>query len=139
MLAHRTGITRHDSIWYKSDFTRKELFDRLRFLEPREPIRQTFLYNNLMFAGVGYMIELQSGKTWEEFVRERIFGPLEMTSTVYSIPDMLKQPDHGVRSPRSETRPRSTRSRTTRTSRAWPRAEPSFPTSRTCPTGSSRS
>jgi len=96
MLAHRTGITRHDSIWYKSDFTRKELFDRLRYLEPREPIRQTFLYNNLMFAGVGYLIELQSGKTWEEFVRERIFGPLEMTSTVYSIPDMLKQPDHGV-------------------------------------------
>ena len=26
MLAHRTGITRHDSIWYKSDFTTKELF-----------------------------------------------------------------------------------------------------------------
>jgi CubicO group peptidase (beta-lactamase class C family) len=25
MLAHRTGITRHDTIWYKSDFTRKEL------------------------------------------------------------------------------------------------------------------
>jgi CubicO group peptidase (beta-lactamase class C family) len=95
-LAHRTGITRHDTIWYKSDFTRKELFDRLRYLEPREPMRQTFLYNNLMFAGVGYLIELQSGKTWEEFVRERIFRPLEMTSTVYSIPDMVKQPDYGV-------------------------------------------
>src|SRR5262245_13186680 len=26
MLAHRTGITRHDSIWYKSDYTTKELF-----------------------------------------------------------------------------------------------------------------
>src|SRR5215472_1028384 len=24
MLAHRTGITRHDSIWYKSDYTTKE-------------------------------------------------------------------------------------------------------------------
>ncbi len=23
MLSHRTGITRHDTIWYKSDFTRK--------------------------------------------------------------------------------------------------------------------
>ena len=28
MLSHRTGITRHDTIWYKSDFTRKELFER---------------------------------------------------------------------------------------------------------------
>jgi CubicO group peptidase (beta-lactamase class C family) len=53
MLSHRTGITRHDTIWYKSDFTRKELFDRLKYLEPQEPMRQTFLYNNLMFAAVG--------------------------------------------------------------------------------------
>jgi CubicO group peptidase (beta-lactamase class C family) len=96
MLAHRTGITRHDSIWYKSDFTRKELFERVKYLEPREPMRQTFLYNNLMFAAVGYLIELQSGKVWEEFVRERIFKPLEMNGTVYSITDMLKQPDYGV-------------------------------------------
>ena len=43
MLSHRTGITRHDLIWYKSDFTRKELFERLKYLEPQEPMRQTFL------------------------------------------------------------------------------------------------
>jgi len=40
MLAHRTGITRHDSIWYKSDFTTKELFERLKYLEPKEQPRQ---------------------------------------------------------------------------------------------------
>jgi len=96
MLSHRTGITRHDTIWYKSDFTRKELFERLKYLEPQEPMRQTFLYNNLMFAGVGYMIELQSGKTWEQFVRERILQPLEMKSTGYTIAEMVKQPEHGV-------------------------------------------
>ena len=96
MLSHRTGITRHDTIWYKSDFTRKELFDRLKYLEPQEPMRTTFLYNNLMFAAVGYMIELQSGKTWEQFVRDRILDPLDMKSTSYSIADMLKQPEHGV-------------------------------------------
>ena len=96
MLAHRTGITRHDTIWFKSDFTRKELFERLKYLEPKEPIRQTFLYNNLMYAAAGYLIELQSGKVWEEFVREKIFKPLNMNSTVYSIGDMLKQPDYGV-------------------------------------------
>jgi CubicO group peptidase (beta-lactamase class C family) len=96
MLSHRTGITRHDLIWYKSDFTRKELFDKLKYLEPQEPMRQTFLYNNLMFAAVGYMIELQSGKTWEQFVRDRILDPLDMKSTSYSIAGMLQQPEHGV-------------------------------------------
>jgi CubicO group peptidase (beta-lactamase class C family) len=96
MLAHRTGITRHDTIWYKSDDTRKQLFDKVKYLEPQKPLRQTFLYNNLMYAAAGYIIELQSGKTWEDFVRDRIFKPLDMTNTVYSIADMLKQPDFGV-------------------------------------------
>ena len=96
MLSHRTGITRHDTIWYKSSFTRKELFERLQYLEPTQPIRNTFLYNNMMYAGTGYIIELLSGKTWEDFVSERIFGPLAMTSTVFSIDDVIKMPEPGV-------------------------------------------
>ncbi len=96
MLSHRTGITRHDSIWYKSDYSTKELFERLRYLEPKEQPRQLFLYNNMMYAGVGYTIQLQSGKPWGQFVREKILQPLEMNHTVYSISDMLKQPDYGV-------------------------------------------
>ena len=96
MLAHRTGITRHDSIWYKSDYTTKELFERLKYLEPKEPPRQLFLYNNMMYAGAGYSIQLQSGKTWAEYVREKILKPLEMNHTVYSIADMLKASDYGV-------------------------------------------
>ena len=96
MLAHRTGITRHDSIWYKSDYSTKELFERLKYLEPKESPRQIFLYNNMMYAGAGHAIELQSGKSWAEFVRERILQPLGMNSTVFSIADMLKQPDVGV-------------------------------------------
>lgn len=96
MLAHRTGITRHDSIWYKSDFTTKELFGRLKYLEPKESPRQLFLYNNMMYAGAGYSIELQSGTAWADYVRAKILQPLEMNHTVYSIADMLKQPDYGV-------------------------------------------
>jgi CubicO group peptidase (beta-lactamase class C family) len=96
MLSHRTGVTRHDLIWFKSPFTRKELFDRLKYLEPQEPMRETFLYNNLMFAAVGQIIEIKSGKRWEDFVRERIFTPLDMGTTAYTIADMLKQPDYGV-------------------------------------------
>ena len=96
MLSHRTGVTRHDLIWFKSPFTRKELFERLKYLEPQEPLRTTFLYNNLMFSAVGQIIELKSGKKWEDFVRERIFTPLDMSATNYTIADMLKQPDYGV-------------------------------------------
>jgi CubicO group peptidase (beta-lactamase class C family) len=96
MLSHRTGVTRHDSIWFKSPFTRKELFEKLKFLEPQEPLRETFLYNNLMYAAAGNIIELKSGKTWEQFVRERILTPLDMKTTTYSISEMTRHPEHGV-------------------------------------------
>jgi CubicO group peptidase (beta-lactamase class C family) len=96
MLSHRTGVTRHDLIWFKSPFTRKELFEKLKYLEPQQPMRETFLYNNLMFSAAGYIIELKSGKTWEKYVRENIFEPLDMNTSTYTIADMLKLPDHGV-------------------------------------------
>ena len=50
----------------------------------------------MMYAGAGRVVELLSGKTWEDFVRERIFAPLGMTSSTFSIDDMVKQPEHGV-------------------------------------------
>ena len=96
MLSHRTGITRHDGIWYKSDYTQKELFERLKYLEPSEAPRSVFLYNNMMYSSAGYSIELLSGKPWETFVRERILTPLGMTSTTFTIADMVKQPEPGV-------------------------------------------
>lgn len=63
MLSHRTGISRHDLIWYKSDFTRKALFEKLKYLEPSQPLRQGFIYNNLMYCASGYIIELLTQKT----------------------------------------------------------------------------
>ena len=90
MLSHRSGITRHDLIWYKSAFTPKELFDRLRYLEPSEPARTVFLYNNMMYAGAGYSIELLSGKPWDSFVRDRILHAVEVfgdSARIHVCPD----------------------------------------------------
>ena len=96
MLAHRTGVSRHDLIWYKSDFTRQELYDRLRYLEPSQPLRQGFLYNNMMYAAAGQIVQELSGKAWEDFVRERIFQPLQMRQSMFSVEEMQKRPDYGI-------------------------------------------
>ena len=102
MLSHRTGITRHDGIWYKSTFSRRDLWDRLRYLEPAAPIRTTFLYNNLMYTAGGQVIEELSGLTWEQFVKRRIFDPLGMSRSTLTIEDNLKGPEPAV--PFSERR-----------------------------------
>src|SRR5260370_35307301 len=83
-------------MWYKLDVKRKECSETRKPAEPQQPMRETFLYNNLMFSAAGYIIELKSGKTWEQFVREKIFEPLNMSATTYSISEMVKYPDHGV-------------------------------------------
>jgi CubicO group peptidase (beta-lactamase class C family) len=96
MLSHRTGVTRHDLIWFKSDFTRAELFDKLRFLEPEQPLRTTFLYNNLMFTAAGYIVELKSGMPWEQYVRTNIFQPLDMKETTFTLADAMKFPEYAI-------------------------------------------
>jgi len=96
MLSHRTGITRHDTIWYKSDLTADQLCERLRYLEPAAPLRQTYLYNNMMYAGVGCIVARVSGKPWPQYVREKILQPLEMNDTVLSIREMRERPDYAV-------------------------------------------
>ncbi|MBI4810186.1 MAG: serine hydrolase, partial [Ignavibacteriales bacterium] len=68
----------------------------LKYLEPSQSLRQGFLYNNMMYASSGYIIELLGGKTWEDFVRERIFTPLQMKNSYYTIKDMERQSDYGV-------------------------------------------
>jgi CubicO group peptidase (beta-lactamase class C family) len=93
MLSHRTGISRHDAIWYKSDFTRQELFDRIKYLEPSIPLRQGSLYNNLMYAAAGQIVEYLSGQTWEEFVKSKIFSPLNMSHSMFVVEEMMREPD----------------------------------------------
>jgi CubicO group peptidase (beta-lactamase class C family) len=96
MLSHRTGITRHDMIWFQSDFTRQQLYERLVYLEPQMPVRTLCLYNNLMYVATGYLIEQQSGQKWEQFVSSRILEPLHMKSTAFTVEDLKKSAEPSV-------------------------------------------
>lgn len=93
MLCHRSGLPRHDALWYNSSLSRKELVARIKYLEPNKDFRETWQYNNLMYATAGYIIELVTGMTWEEFVKLRIFEPLGMNSTNFSV-DVSKKSDN---------------------------------------------
>ena len=110
MLSHRTGISRHDGLWYQADLTQKDLADRLRYLVPSAPLRTTFLYNNVMYSSAGYAIEAVSGTPWRTFVSERILSPLDMTRTTFAIGDMLAATEPAV--PYSESRDGSGLTRT---------------------------
>jgi len=93
LVTHRSGLPRHDLMWYNSTFTRKEMVERLRYLEPSQDFRSTYQYNNLMFMTAGYLAGQLSGLSWEELVRQRILVPLGMKNTNFSVADSKRSAD----------------------------------------------
>src|SRR5258708_5526462 len=85
-----------DMVWYRSDFSREDIIHRLQYLEPNKPLRSTFQYNNLMFMTAGYIAGLLNGKSWEDTIRERIFTPLGMNGTNFSLKDSQGAPDFAL-------------------------------------------
>ncbi|CAK7205696.1 hypothetical protein SEUCBS139899_008475 [Sporothrix eucalyptigena] len=59
----------------------------LRHFTMSKPIRTTWQYCNGMFVAVGHMIEVLTGKDLASFLKERVWGPLGMTSTFWSLAD----------------------------------------------------
>lgn len=93
MMTHRTGLPRHDYSWYGSTAPRDSLLFRIRFLEPSAALREKWQYNNFMFLAQGVVAEKLYGKKWEDIVREKIFLPLEMKHSNFSVNDLQKAPD----------------------------------------------
>lgn len=96
LLTHRSGLPRHDLMWYGSSASRQELFQKLKYLEPTKGFRTTFQYQNLMYMTAGVLIEEMSGQTWEDFTRDRIFKPLGMTSSNTSIAAIQEAENHAL-------------------------------------------
>ena len=94
LVTHRSGLPRHDRMWLNSPFTRQEIFERLRYLEPNKDFRTTFQYQNLMFMTAGYLAGHVAGMSWEDHVRKVIFEPLGMTASNFSVSEMQKAADH---------------------------------------------
>ncbi|MBA4853733.1 serine hydrolase [Emticicia sp. BO119] len=96
LVSHRSGLPRHDYLWVSSPLNRKEMFDRLRYLPLNKPVYAQYQYNNLMYMVAGVLIERLSGKTWEEFMKEKILDPIGMKTTVLTYPEMLKNTDYSL-------------------------------------------
>jgi CubicO group peptidase (beta-lactamase class C family) len=91
MMCHRTGLPRHDLSWYLNPTSRDSLLSRLEYLEPSAEIRQRWQYNNWMFFLQGYLTEKLTSSTWEDNVKSKIFEPLGMKNSFFSVKDFSKQ------------------------------------------------
>lgn len=97
MVTHRSGLPRHDLMWYgRPGMSRAEIIAALRHLEPSAGFRERFQYNNLMYAAAGVLAERAGGKSWESLVSERIFAPLGMKRSNFSVLESRRDADHAL-------------------------------------------
>jgi len=93
LFSHRTGLPGHDLIWYSSSFNREDLFNRLKYLKSNKGFRQGYEYCNLMIMTMGFLEGRVANSTWEDLVRTRVFQPLNMPTSNFSVTDSQKTTD----------------------------------------------
>jgi CubicO group peptidase (beta-lactamase class C family) len=93
LLCHRTGLPGYDALWILSAGSRDEFTYRLRYLEPNSDFRDKFQYSNLMYMVAGNLVGRLSDNSWEEFVANRIFKPLNMENSNFSVKSSQRAKD----------------------------------------------
>jgi len=83
LLTHRSGLGlgAGDLMFFPdgADFTIKDVIHNLRYLKQTSSFRTKYDYDNNLYIVAGEVISRVTGKSWSEFVEERIFSPLGMT------------------------------------------------------------
>jgi CubicO group peptidase (beta-lactamase class C family) len=84
LLCHRSGLATFsgDLLWYGTKYSREEIVRRAKYLKPAYSFRTTYGYSNIMFIAAGEIVAKVSGKSWDEYVKEKFFTPLGMNRTV---------------------------------------------------------
>jgi len=87
LLTHRSGMGLGEGdllFWPHSTYKREEIIYKLRFMKPATSFRSKYAYDNLLYIAAGQIIPAVTGKSWEEYVTEKILKPLGMKTTTLS-------------------------------------------------------
>lgn len=87
-LSHRTGLPSHALAYDGHNSTPKDITRALRHLPLTLAPRTTFEYCNIMYVVICHVIETLTGKWFGDFLKEKIWAPLEMDSTYFHVKDV---------------------------------------------------
>jgi CubicO group peptidase (beta-lactamase class C family) len=91
LLTHRAGLGNADYLWYGQATEPREILRRVRLLPPAYSVRSSFIYQNVMYAAAGAVIEAAAGQTWRDVIRTRLFEPLGMSETIATAATLAQQ------------------------------------------------
>ena len=86
-VSHRSGMPRHDLSLGGQNVTLQDVVRHLRHLPMTAEIRTKWQYCNMMYMTISHFIEQWTGMWLGDFLRNRIYKPLNMTETFFSLRD----------------------------------------------------
>jgi CubicO group peptidase (beta-lactamase class C family) len=85
LLSHRTGLPAFTGdLFDHLGYSREEVVERIRFIEPACSFREEANYSNIGFFLAGETAAKATGSRWEELVRASLLGPLGMTRSGFT-------------------------------------------------------
>ncbi len=91
LLTHRIGIDtwNGDFTHWGSKYSKEELIQKMKYIPTASSLRSRFAYCNIAYMLAGEVIpKVTKGKTWEVFLKERFFEPLQMSRTCTSTNEL---------------------------------------------------
>lgn len=87
LLSHRVGIGRMtgNRLVFMPDRDRRAILDHIKYQPLEIPFRSGYLYSNVMYMVAGLIIEAVEGISWDEYLPQRLFAPLNMSSSSVSV------------------------------------------------------
>ena len=98
LLCHRIGFRtfQGDFTYWTSNLTRRDVIEKMSHIKATYPFRTTWGYTNAAFLTAGEIIPKATGMQWEDFVKAKIFDPLDMKNTLALSKDFPHAPNKSL-------------------------------------------
>ncbi|KFZ01906.1 hypothetical protein V501_09731 [Pseudogymnoascus sp. VKM F-4519 (FW-2642)] len=94
-LCHRTGLPDHENSFGPKTTNVAGMVRNMRHLPMTSELREEFMYNNMMYSTISHVLETRTGQNMGRFLKDRIWDPLGMTRTWWTLDDALAAEKRG--------------------------------------------
>jgi len=104
LLSHKAGFTHEAPVGNNYDASSPSLKTHVMSIQDswlRYPVGTRYSYSNLGIDLAGYILQVVSGKPFEEYMKEKLFGPLGMVNSSFDVKVVEKNKNRAVGHSRS--------------------------------------
>jgi CubicO group peptidase (beta-lactamase class C family) len=90
LLSHHTGLPSYGAVAWKGNYSTDEYYERIKSMDvgtfASSKFRQSFHYNNDMYAVAGKLLEAATERSWQDNIQTDVFDRLGMSAGFISTP-----------------------------------------------------